>query len=628
MLLTVPVGCILEVCLAGCSVGMGTEEWFAILVREVNLDDESGLLVGGEVLGCENTTYLPELVGTLSTGFIHLCKGDPCEKESERVVHATKVRLWRLRNFNAAYLSRQGKAIMKNALNAESGIAPPKAPAKAPAGAAPKRRAKSKAQAPQALASQGIQVGAGECIDLEADGEPSAGEYGSADASQRAHLRSILQETRQRIAGGGGPRPRQPAEGLAGGAGLGPTGSAVAERRLVAGTALNPGVLTPLPIGPSVDTSDDEVRRLKKRLNAKGDASSVLLAQAVQTSQRKNKEKKDKKEGSTDRTIRKLAELLGGKKKKKKKRKDRGSGGHRGETSGIKPDPEGGDGSGPSSSSSSSSRSHRRRRKDDSSEDSELSYEAPLRKKAAKEPGSVMEMLVRHAQQQLDQGALLEEGGAAAGLTSGIKISTFFALLIRPFHSNSSPLVRELFALGQVHRSSKSWTPSGVRGLVGKPLHSRPYGARRRQLASSQPTGDVSAGTCPVGYGVDNVAGATASDEVDSPGARRAKRAMPRRAKEEAKVEVLGKGLQHTRTRCEPLEGDPGGAWEVGLKGPDVSQLNSGDAGLVSELATALPLAPGLEKGVALLKQLWLYGHSPNHGVTHVPELKSAATCF
>jgi len=449
VLLTVPVGCILEVCLAGCSVGMGTEEWFAILVREVDLDDESGLLVGGDVLGCENTTYLPELVGTLSMGFIHLCKGDPCEKESERVVHATKVRLWRLRNFNATYLSRQGKAIVKNALNAESGIAPPKAPAKAPAGAAPKRRAKSKARAPQALGSQGIRVGAGECIDLEADGDPSAGEYGSADASQRAHLRSILQETRQRIAGGGGPRPRQPAEGLAGGAGLGPTGSAVAERRLVAGTALNPGVLTPLPIGPSVDTSDDEVRRLKKRLNAKGDASSVLLAQAVQTSQRKNKEKKDKKEGSTDRTIRKLAELLGGKKKKKKKRKDRGSGGHRGETSGIKPDPEGGDGSGPSSSSSSSSGSRRRRSKDDSSEDSELSYEAPLRKKAAKEPGSVMEMLVRHAQQQLDQGALLEEGGAAAGLTSGIKISTFFALLIRPFHSNSSPLVRELFALGQ-----------------------------------------------------------------------------------------------------------------------------------------------------------------------------------
>lgn len=115
----------------------------------------------------------------------------------------------------------------------------------------------------------------------------------------------------------------------------------------------------------------------------------------------------------------------------------------------IKPDPDPSDGSGGTSSSSSSSRGRRRRRKDDSSEDSDLSFEAPLRKKAAREPGSVMEMLIRHAQQQLDQGALLEDGGAAAGLTSGIKLSTFFALLIRPFHSNSSPLVRELFALGQ-----------------------------------------------------------------------------------------------------------------------------------------------------------------------------------
>ena len=317
VLLTVPVGCILEVCLAGCSVGMGTEEWFAILVREVNLDDESGLLVGGGVLGCENTTYLPELVGTLSTGFIHLCKGDPCEKESERVVHATKVRLWRLRNFNATYLSRQGKAIMKNALNAESGIAPPKVPAKAPAGAAPKRRAKSKAQAPPGAGQPGY---SGRCWRVHRSGSRWRAERRGVWECRRFTEGSLAVDTARDKAAdswGWGPRPRQPAEGLAGGAGLGPTGSAVAERRLVAGTALNPGVLTPLPIGPSVDTSDDEVRRLKKRLNAKGDASSVLLAQAVQTSQRKNKEKKDKKEGSTDRTIRKLAELLGGKKKKK-----------------------------------------------------------------------------------------------------------------------------------------------------------------------------------------------------------------------------------------------------------------------------------------------------------------------
>ena len=81
--------------------------------------------------------------------------------------------------------------------------------------------------------------------------------------------------------------------------------------------------------------------------------------------------------------------------------------------------------------------------------ESELSFEAPLRKRAHRDPGSVMSMLVRHAQEQLDRGALLEQEGAQAGLTSGVKISTYFALLIRPYHQAGSPLLRELYALGQ-----------------------------------------------------------------------------------------------------------------------------------------------------------------------------------
>lgn len=78
-----------------------------------------------------------------------------------------------------------------------------------------------------------------------------------------------------------------------------------------------------------------------------------------------------------------------------------------------------------------------------------MSYEAPLRRRAAREPGSVMEMLVRLAQEQLDRGALLESEGAMPGLTSGVKISTDFALLIRPYYAPNSPLLRELYALGQ-----------------------------------------------------------------------------------------------------------------------------------------------------------------------------------
>ena len=380
-------------------------------------------------------------------------QGRPLWKQKLRppLVHATRVRLWRLANFECTYLSRSGKSILKNALNTTGkgvGTAPKR---KAAPSTPPKKKPKAKADSNKPRRSAGRPVGAGDCIDLEDETVSVEEDPKGPDAVQRSYLRSMLQQTRQRIAGSGGDRVRRSGEDLAGGAAPGPSRPAVAESRLVAGTSLRPGELTPLRLGQSGGTSEDEARRLRKQLTDRSDASSVLLAQAVQTTQRQHREKREKKESSKDRNIRKLAELLGGKKKKKKKRKQKESRGPHGPAmeGHIKPDPDPSDGSGGTSSSSSSSRGRRRRKRDDSSEDSDLSFEAPLRKKAAREPGSVMEMLIRHAQQQLDQGALLEDGGAAAGLTSGIKLSTFFALLIRPFHSNSSPLVRELFALGQ-----------------------------------------------------------------------------------------------------------------------------------------------------------------------------------
>jgi hypothetical protein len=60
-----------------------------------------------------------------------------------------------------------------------------------------------------------------------------------------------------------------------------------------------------------------------------------------------------------------------------------------------------------------------------------------------------MEMLIKHAQDQLARGSLLEAEGARPGLTSGVKVGTYFALLIRPYYPAGSPLLRELYALGQ-----------------------------------------------------------------------------------------------------------------------------------------------------------------------------------
>ena len=74
---------------------------------------------------------------------------------------------------------------------------------------------------------------------------------------------------------------------------------------------------------------------------------------------------------------------------------------------------------------------------------------ASLEKKASKDPGSVLAMLVRHAQEQLDKGALMEEEGGRSSVVTGIKIATYFGLLIRPYHPQGSPLLRELYSLAQ-----------------------------------------------------------------------------------------------------------------------------------------------------------------------------------
>ena len=442
-ILTIPVGCVVEVCLAGSSVGLGTEEWFALLVKEVRPRDASGITLSGEVLGCESVAQLSEVVGCLTGGHLHLCQEDPCiGLEEEKVVHATKVRVWTVMNFECSYLSKSGTAALKKAVTAfMKSLEPPPGAKKAPkanARKAPKTKATDGRKKKQATGA--------DCVSLLSDEDADGEGDDSASAGQRAHLRELLRNTRERISGSGGARAHRGEEALAGGPAPSALSPAAAESRLVAGTALNPGRLTPLGLDLSAVTSDVEGKRLKKSLN-RGDASAVLLAQAVQSNQQQAAlARKEKKESSSEKSFRKLAELLSGKKKKKKKKKERRR--REGLGAGLKPDPDGG-GSGSSSSSSSSTRSRRRRKRGESSEDSDLSCEAPLRRKAAREPGSVMEMLIKHAQQQMDQGALLESSGAAASLTSGVRISTFFALMIRPFHSNNSPLVRELFALGQ-----------------------------------------------------------------------------------------------------------------------------------------------------------------------------------
>lgn len=448
-----PTGSVLEVCLKGCSVGFGTEEWFAVLVDRCIVATGGGLLVGGELLGSESKSAYDEALGVLGTGSLHLCTEDPCQApEDADWIHCTRVRCWTPGSFAASYLTPGGRAMVALACRPPAAPVEPsgrKKPGTTPRRAAAKPDARKSARKASPKASPVIPIPSeGEEADGEADGE----------TVDREGLRSLLKATRERIAGSGGKR-KSAGGALSGGAVPGASHSAQGESRLTAGTALRPGRSTSLALAPLEDIRGDEVRRRKKRSEDHSTNTARLLAQAVQASEREaqvSREKKKKKKSKD--AIARLAELLTSdskKKKRKKRRKERErrrreeeGQGHEGRLV-LKPDP-GDPGSSESSDyDSSSGSSQKRKGGPNSDEDSELSFEAPLRRKALREPGSVMDMLVKNAQDQLDRGALLENEGSQPGITSGIKISTFFALLIRPFYPNNSPLMRELYALGQ-----------------------------------------------------------------------------------------------------------------------------------------------------------------------------------
>eukprot|EP00435_Cladocopium_sp_Y103_P050130 s489_g15.t1 len=451
-------GLIMEVCLKGSSFGVDpTEDWVAVGVLEAAGSPGNGWRITGEFLGCENPDFEEELQGVLTEGYLHLCIAEPCDFTMDGPLgHATRVRLWMPSNFDAPYLTKAGKSTLKKFVKKEeSSKVPMKRPAarRAPgsgAGAAGPGRGrgaglkKPRTQPPPPDLGGAIPVSDEE--EAEEPGEEGVGE------ERRTQLREALRQTRERILGGGRtPRvPRGAGEGLSGGGDAANSGRAQGRAKLVAGTSLNPGVQTLLSVAPLAVTNGDTEKLLRRTSHGKKDASTSLLVKAAEQTARDSRERKkkkrrrDKKDG-----VKQLVKLLGGKKKKSKKKAERRRR-RKGKGEGlVKPDPESPDDSGSSDPSSDSYYSDSDDKDKESQEETDLEMEAPLRRRASKEPGSVMTMLVRHAQEQMDRGSLLEGDGMRAGLTTGIKISTYFALLIRPYQPTTTPLLRELYALAQ-----------------------------------------------------------------------------------------------------------------------------------------------------------------------------------
>ena len=378
----------MECCLIGSSIGAGiiNDEWFAATIQEVTGSVAEGWLLGCILLGCERDSVFAELASAMAEGYVHLCPGEPCLHEDVGpVIHVTRVRFWRLQEFDADYLSDPGKAHLRKMIQQEKKMF---APPPKPATEAAKRRApattdrgRGRGRRPAGAKAEPADRSGSPLISLlsEDDGEEPDVAVASADKVRRGALRSTLRKTRERILGQGRGEGR-PTPGPA----AGNTARAVARSALVAGTNLNPGHKTPLRLGALEDSSVDTMRSLKKRLSGAGAASSALVTQALEQSVRESKnQKKRKTEKSRKDGVRQLVALLQGKKTKKKKSwSDKSK-----EKVRFKKDP---DGSGGSSSSGYSTDSDYSGKED--SENSDLDCKPPLRKRAARDPGSVMEM--------------------------------------------------------------------------------------------------------------------------------------------------------------------------------------------------------------------------------------------
>ena len=447
---------VLEVCLQGASIGLGSEEWFAVLMSEAYAQLDGSFMVVGFIIGSENEHIVEEVEALLADGGVHLCSEDPCTADIPHVVHATRVRWWPVETFEAGYLTPDGK---KRLLKARREIeALRKKEEKQKAGEEKKRNAAAKKAArasPRGKDTGDVKFNPGrpagilktpqkplddwqviEVSDGEAEAEEIEGGTTGAGAD-RAQLRKALAATKRRILGGVAPS-RTERGAPPGGQQQRPSGRAVAAKGLTSGTNLDPRRATMMPIANLEDSRDTGSSNWMNKIGKKNDMASVLLAQAVQTAEEaRRKKKKDKKKSPAEALVKLLTGGKTAKEKKKKKKKKK-----------VKPDPDD-PGWGEDESSEEEPSSEDNEEEEEKEEESDSSCEAPLKRRAARRPGSVMEMLVKHAQEQLDQGALLETGNQGSVVTQGVKISTYFGLMIRPYHQGASPLLRELYALAQ-----------------------------------------------------------------------------------------------------------------------------------------------------------------------------------
>ena len=416
----------------------------AFLVRDVRVGERMSMVVEVKSLGSDN----PEVSKFLSANFnrkvgtLHMCTEGECYLEPEAAVHIQNVVLWQPENFNRSYVTPAMQRQIKKWLDGADNLTEEGESGKEKeTGAAPPMPGEFPKKAPRAgvLRNPGKDGKAEEKSDLK----PGSTE----DLRKRlGAVRSRLQQEGGVVAPAGKvsvPRARQlESEALLVTSSPEPSPSVLDEsehQRLLRKKARKEKRKAAKQNKELEEKSKETLRLSSGSLSQaaiqdiKGGTSSTLQKQlairAKNVSVNKEKEleterkrKRDKDPGK--RLVKILVDGLTGKKKKKDKDGERKR--RKVKKEGDPYDP--GD-PGDSSDSSDSGGSPL----EESSSEKEKDLEPPLRRKSRKHPGSVLELLVKHASEKLDQTGKVATGeDGAEAVTGGIKIASYFNICVRP----------------------------------------------------------------------------------------------------------------------------------------------------------------------------------------------------
>ena len=434
------------------------DSWTAFAVIRVSNRIDGSTILEAKLLGTEDPMVMEDFPKYFheESVHIHLCLSDPCltaHDDPQNYVHTPRLRIWSERAFFAdtTYVRPEKAKEMKEWLKPTRST-----PAKA---AGPKLKPGAKSE-PKARKSRkgdedkptGKKAPGGEKPKTTRPRKPKvSGEAGKEEeARKREELRDKLRRERERLQRKE-PEKEVGALGLpseeeivsSSGPGNSPEGSFFVEDEE---EPKKPGLNTGVALGSGAmilkskertrkegkDRSKTETLALEDYKNSgKASYSKQLLQQALVTAEvDKKKKKKRKKKDKTG--IQQLTSALtkvltqGSKKKEKKKRKKV-----------IQKD-----GAILSFSASSEESSGEETQPESSLEE----VEAPLRKRARDHPGAVLSMLVKHAKDQMDQSALVDTS-ESTGLTTGVKIQSYFNLFIKNQYPGYLRELRELHHL-------------------------------------------------------------------------------------------------------------------------------------------------------------------------------------